>query len=243
MAIQVLNSQTMPAKPLSMFISGASRTSKTCSAATFPKPIFLSAGNENGDTSLRGYNVDIIRIMSVQDMRDAVNFVANNHVKYGWRTVVADSLTYYQDLYIAEVSKGGDKPLQIRDWGLLDLHMQKWLLPKLTSIGLHTVWISNSAEVKNADGAVICYQPMLYGQSKVKFPGACDLIVQTGIKAVRNPQTQRLETEYFYKTISTDGTPCGGRFGPCFAEGIIPANFTAIASRIGPYIGEEVPKI
>lgn len=242
MAIQVMNSQTMPAKPLSVFMYGQSRTSKTCSLGTFPKPIILSSAIEDSHTSLRGSNVDIIRIATVQDMKDAVAYVEANYIKFGWRTVGVDSLTYYSDTFVAEASKNGEKPLQIRDWGLLDLHLQKWLLPKLKSLNMHTVFIANEAEVKNSDGAVVSYQPMLYGQSKVKFPGACDLILRTGIRSVRNSQTSKLETEYFYRTISTDGSPCGGRFGPCFSEGIIPAHFNAIAQRIGPYIGEEVPK-
>jgi hypothetical protein len=238
MSIQVLNSKTMPARPLSMFIYGPLRSSKTTSASTFPKPVFIAAGNENGDTSLRGSDVDVIVVRSIQDMKDAVAYIELNGKKnHGWETIVVDSLTYYSELFVAELSQNGNKALQIRDWGLLDLHLQKWLLPKLTMLKFHTVWIANEAEVKNSDGAVVSYQPMLYGASKTKFPGACDLIVRTGIRTVRNPQTQKLETDYFYRTVSTDGSPVGGRFGPCFSEGIIPAHFNEIANRVGKFIG------
>ena len=240
--IQVLNSKTMPAKPLSTFIFGPLRTSKTTSAATWPKPVFLSAGNEGGDTSLRGMDVDVIKINSVADMKEAVAYIdAYGQKKHGWRTVVVDSLTYYSDLFVQAASNNGEKPLQQRDWGLLDLHLQKWLLPKLMSMPYHTVWIANEVEIKNSDGNVVSYSPSLYGQTKTKFPGATDLIVRTMIRSVRNPNTQKLETEYLYRTVSTDGSPIGGRFGSAFSSGTIPAHFKAIAQQIGPYIGEEVP--
>src|SRR3569832_1716596 len=113
MGIQVLNSTTMPARPLSMFIYGPLRSSKTTSAATWPKPVFISAGNEHGDTSLRGANVDVIVVRSIQDMKDAVAYIDLNGKKnHGWETIVVDSLTYYSELFVAEVSKNGEKPLQ-----------------------------------------------------------------------------------------------------------------------------------
>lgn len=242
MAITVQNSKSMPAKPLHTFIYGPLRTSKTTSAATWPSPVFLSAGNEGGDTSLRFQSVDVIVIKNVQDMKDAIAYIdMHGKTKHGWKTIVVDSLTYYSDLFIQQASNNGEKPLQQRDWGLLDLHLQKWLLPKVMSMPYHAVWIANEDEVKDTNGSVTSYSPSLYGKTKVKFPGSTDLIVRTTIRTSRNQQGQ-LQSEYLFKTISTDGSPIGGRFGPAFAEGIIPAHFQAIAQRIGPWIGEEVKK-
>lgn len=241
--ISVQNSQSMVARCIHICIYGPLRTGKSTFCATCRKPVILSIVHEGGDMGYRFFNVDVIRIGSIQDMKDAIAYIETyGKSKHGWETVCVDSLTYYSDLFIQEASKNGEKALAQRDWGLLDLHLQKWLLPKLQSLPYHVVWVANEDEVKDANGSVTHYVPSLYGKSKVKFPGATDLIVRSAVRAVRNSQSQRLETEYFLKTVSTDGSPCGGRFGPAFAEGTIPSSFEEIVKRVGPWIGVEALK-
>src|SRR3954468_5292942 len=116
MAVEVLDSETMPPQPLHTFVYGPLRTGKTTFAATFPNPIFLSAGNEGGDTTLRFMKVKIIKIKNTTDMKQAVPFIAANYQKYGWKTIVVDSVNYYSDMFIQEVTADGTKPMQQRDW-------------------------------------------------------------------------------------------------------------------------------
>jgi len=239
MAIQIFNSNQMPAKPLHTFVYGPLRSGKTTFASTFPKAVFLTAGNEGGDTTLRFCNVDIIQINSSTDMKEAIQVVRTQHAKYGWRTVVVDSLTYYSDLFIQELTKNGDKPMMQRDWGMLDLHLQKWLLPTLRSLPMHVVWIALEEGDKGPDGQVVGYKPMLYGKTASKLPGACDLIVRSQVQTSRDT-SGKLVSQFMLRTITMDGAPAGGRFGPAFADGLIPAHFGVIAQRIGPYIGESV---
>lgn len=228
----------MPAKPLHTFVYGALRTGKTTFASTFPKPIFLSAGNEGGDTTLRFCDADVIRITSVQDMKDAIPYVMANRQKQGWRTIVIDSLTYYADLFVQQTTKDGEKPMRTQDWGLLDLHLQKWLLPVLMHAPMHVVWIALEEVEKGTEGEVRGYQPMLYGKTKAKLPGACDLIVRSIVSQVRE-NNGPLKAKYTLRTTTAEGAPAGGRFGPAFSDGVLPAHFGAIAQRIGPYIGED----
>lgn len=233
----------MAPRPLHMFMYGPLRTGKTTYGATFPNPVFLSTKSEGGSMSLRGTNVDVIEIGSTQDMKDAVAYIeANGKTKHNWRSVIVDPLTYYSDLFVQEASQNGTKVLQQRDWGLLDLHLQKWLLPKLRSLPYHVLWIANEDEVKDTNGNISHYTPSLYGKSKVKFPGATDLIVRSAKRSVRNSQTNKMETEYFLKTVCTDDSPAGGRFGPIFSDGLLPMHFNAVIQRIGQFIGEELPK-
>lgn len=235
--MEIINSESMPAKPIHTFVYGPLRTGKTTFAATYPNPIFLSAGNEGGDTTLRFCKVQIIKIATTQDMKEAVPYIAANHMKHGWQTIVVDSTTYYSDLVIQEITNNGTKPMQQRDWGMLDLHLQKWLLPSLRKIPLHVVWIANEESDKGADGQVIGYKPMLYGKTGTKLPGSCDLIVRSVVQNVRDPKTNALIPQFMLRTITTDGSPAGGRFGQAFSDGILPAHFAYIAQRIGPYIG------
>lgn len=229
----------MAARPLHTFLFGLLRKGKTTAAASWPKPVFISAGNEGGDASLRFMNVDVIIVNSKEDLMQAMAYIQANYQKHGWRTVVFDSLTYYSDIFIAECSKNGTQMLQTRDWGMLDLHLQKWLLPLSRKLPLHFVWIANQEEIKDSNGGVVGGNPMLYGKTKVKFPGTSDLILQSITQTTRNQQG-KLEVKYLFKTVATDDSPIGGRFGPAFAEGIIPAHFSEIAKRIGPWIGEPI---
>jgi len=238
MSIQVINSSQMPAKPLHAFLYGPLRSGKTTLASTFPRPVFLSAGNEGGDTTLRFCNVDIIQINSSKDMKEAVPYIQQNQAKYGWRTVVIDSVTYYGDILIQEFTKNGERPMQQRDWGLLDLHLQKWLLATLRQMPFHVVWIALEKPIKGADGQIIGYEPMLYGQSAQKLPGACDLVGRTQVQEARDARGV-LVPQFVVRTVTMGGAVAGGRFGNAFADGTIPAHFGALVQRIGPYIGED----
>ena len=239
MPIQVVKSANMPAKPLHTFVFGPLRSGKTSFAATFPKPIFLSAGNEGGDTTLRFFDAEYIPINSSGDMKEAVAYVRANAPSRGWRTLVVDSITYYSDLYITELTKNGEKAMMQRDWGMLDLHLQKWLLPELRKLPMHVVWIAIEEDAKGNEGQIIGAKPMLYGKTASKLPGSCDLIVRSQVSSTRNPKTGALDPNFFLRTVGSEGTAVGGRFGPAFSEGMIPAHFNAIAARIGPYIGEQ----
>lgn len=231
------NSTNMPTRKLHTFVYGPLRTGKTSFAATFPKPIFLSAGNEGGDMTLRFFNVDIIPINTPGDMKMAVKYIAANYHTKGWRTVVVDSVTYYSDLVIQELTKGGERPMIQRDWGLLDLHLQKQLLPDLHRLPLHVVWISTEEPEKGGDGQVVGYKPMLYGKTASKLPGACDLIVRTTVQNTRDANGNFVP-QFLLRTIPYEGAAAGGRFGNAFSDGLIPSNFNVISQRIGQYIDE-----
>lgn len=243
MPIQILNSQDMPAKPLHTFVYGPLGTGKTQFASTFPNPVFLSAGNEGGDTTLRFCKQSsVIPVSSTNDMKEGVAYIkAFGKSKHNWRTIVIDSVTYYSDLFVQETTQQGTKAMRTQDWGLLDLHLQKWLLPVLMGLPFHVVWIALEETTKGADGQVVGYEPMLYGKTKAKLPGSCDLMVRSFTRQVRDP-SGKLVTDYLLATVPTNGAPARGRFGTAFQEGTIPAHFGAIAQKIGPYIGEEVPK-
>ncbi len=242
MGIVVENAATMAARPLHTFLYGAVRSGKTTAASTWPNPVFISAGNEGGDTTLRFTKSDVIRVNTKNDVVDALKYIeTHGKAKHNWRTIVLDSVTYISDLFIAECTGGGTRPMKLQEWGLLDLFLQKYMLPVLMKLPYHVVWIALEEADRGADGVVQGYKPMLFGKSKDKLPGACDLIVRTTTQSIRNSKGV-LETQHMFKTLSFDNSPAGGRFGAAFADGSIPAHFGAIAQRIGPWIGEEIPK-
>jgi len=239
MPVQVVEAAGMPAKPLHCFVYGPLGSGKTTFASTFPRPVFLSAGNEGGDTTLRFCKGHVIQVNSSNDLKEAVGLVHARHKEFGWRTLVIDSVTYLSDLYISELTKSGDKPMQQRDWGMLDLFLQKWLQPTLRKLPLHVVWIAGEDVERNGENGVVGYRPMLYGKTAVKLPGTCDLLVRSNTEQYRDPQSGLMQTNYILQTVPIAGAPARGRFGAAFSDGKIPAHFNVIAQRIGPYIGED----
>lgn len=241
MSLNVVSSKQMPPRPLHTFIYGPTRHWKTTTAATWPRPIFLSAGNEGGDTTLRHVPADVlvVQINAVKTMREAVVWIAKNHAQYGIQTVVVDSLTFYSDIVIHEILNDGKvtKPrMEIQDWGTLDSHLQKWLLPTLHELPLHVVWIALDETKKDSNGNVRSIEPMLYGKSASKIPASTDLIIHADQVLVPGSDGKP-KTSVVMRTAPWNNAVAGGRFGDYFSDGVIQPHFDAINQRIGPFIG------
>lgn len=236
MPVEIYTSDKMGPRPLRAFVYGPPRTGKTTYAGTWPSPIFLSAGNEGGDTTLRFLpGVTIAKICSKADMEEAVKTIQQQHVQRGWQTVVVDSISFYADIFIAEVASKKGAMTQ-RDWGALDLHLQKWLLPTLHNLPLHVLWIALSQHKERGDSGVFETQPMLYGKTATKLPAATDMIMYSSQSPIPG-QNGKMESKFQLHTRSHNNAIAGDRFGNAFADGVLDPHFQYIAQRIGSYIG------
>jgi hypothetical protein len=227
-------------------IYGPVRIGKTSTAATWPRPVFLSAGVEKGDTTLRSFpGIDVAQINSVADMQQAVDWISANYKSRGWETVVVDAVTFYADIFITDMmdtKREGKKKekMEQQDWGMLDTHLQKWLLPRLHKLDVNVVWIALEQEQKDEEGKIISRQPMLYGKTAVKFPAACDLIAYMSMAQIKNTQTGRIEEHRVLRTAPYNGAMAGGRFPPdTFPEGWIWPNYQYIYARLANQLKSE----
>ena len=235
MPLEIYTSDQMPPRPLRVFVYGQPGTGKTTFAGTFPNPVMLSAGQEGGDTTLRFIpGITVMRVQTVQDMKEAVGIIETQYAHKQWGTVVVDSATFYADIFIAEIVKSG-RAMRQQDWGLLDVHLQKWLLPTLHRLPLHVVWIALEHE-KQIEGGPTKTLPMLYGKTATKLPAATDMILHAEVIQVTGPNNEPV-TKFIMRTRSWAGAFARDRFGNAFAEGYIEPHFGHIANRIGPHIG------
>ena len=233
MALTIYNTDNAPPKPLTCFVYGRSRIGKTTFAATFPRPVFLVAGIEGNEATLNQYpGITVIRIDSTRDMDEALKWLLMNKSKYD--TVIVDSLTFYCDMFISEIVKktGG---MQIQDWQKLDLHVMKYLVPSLHTLGKHVVWVALEQEMRKGD-SVSGYCPMLYGKAPQKVPATTDLILRMNQKAVRD-ENNKPTIKRIMELESSDAQPVGSRYGKDMSDPFIEPHFDAIASRIGNRIG------
>lgn len=236
MPIKVQKSREMPIGFLRSMLYGNSRVGKTSFAATSPKPVFLSIGIEGGDKTLRLFDVDIIEITSSKDMHEAVELISRSPNK--WGTVVVDSLTFYQDLFLSELTlKAPGRMLQQRDWGLMDLEIMKWLMPSLHNLPMHVIWICLAQLTKDdSNGSLVRGEPMAFGKVPAKLSAATDLILYADTQTFLDPQTRQMKTQYFLRTQPYGVFIAGGRFGPVFEATIVP-DFNFILQKVKTLTG------
>ena len=132
---------------LTIFLFGGVGTMKTTWSARAPKPLFLSVGPEGGDDAIGMIPAlygepqpPAYHITNCKAMIDKVERIARDYRAMDINTVVIDSVTYYVDMWIAELNAlryndpkirariekaGGEATnMTMRDWGILAMHIR-----------------------------------------------------------------------------------------------------------------------
>ena len=162
---------------------GHSRSGKTRFAGTWPRPLFLSDATESGWTTLTnmdrqalyepGKVPQVWAIENITDMFKALKDVEPLVKRGEVQTLVIDSLTFYQDLFVnfIERSLGGrSNPREV--FGKLSAHLKE-LREQVHLIGTNVVWLAlakDPGEDQPVGG------PMLTGQNAAKFAAGCDYV-------------------------------------------------------------------
>jgi hypothetical protein len=255
---------------VTIMVFGALGTWKTTWAGMWPKPLVLSAGQEGGDRALAMlpslYGIampPVIPIDSVQTMREVIDSICSNYKRWDINTVVVDSLTYYFDLWVFDLLRhryptikmdqlekmGWAATLQQRDWGLAATHMND-LAVRLHKLGLNIIWTCLEKEniVNDVGGnrRVVSVQPYIKGESALKIPGMCQMIINA--KKVfkpnpNNPTVMHVQPVFYTAPTSETRDWVRHKYGNAFPEGIlidpeygdIPT-FRSIYNRIGNFV-------
>lgn len=257
---------------ITVFLYGAPGTWKTTWAGQWPKPVFLSIGQEGGDDALAQlpsiYGVPIPRVYTITSakmMVEKIQRIARDHRAMDVNTVVIDSLTYYVDLWIAEVmatryadpkirakieATGGEAAVMtMRDWGLLAMHLRDVAM-QLHRTPLNIIWTALEKEMKENNEAqgtsrVVAVEPYVRGESAVKIPGMCKMIIHAHKEM--KPDTRapgRMFTQPVYYTSPNYLTKLvRHKYGTAFPEGKLTDSqngdlptFRAIWERIGQFV-------
>lgn len=194
---------------LTMLIFGELGTWKTSFAATAPNPVFLSIGPEGGDDAL-GWIPNLygspqppsFRVKCTTDMWQYVEWLSVNARANGFQTIVVDPINAYTDMWMSELllgrkaasEKGRGRPEDVmlmrkQDWGGIEIHIIKEILPKLHRTGLNVIWIAHETKVMNPpmgqDGTPSVREivPYLQGSVAKKLPNMVKMI----IRATKSP--------------------------------------------------------
>jgi hypothetical protein len=235
---------------VTVFLFGGVGTWKTTFAGTWPKPLFLSVGPEGGDDALAMlpdlYNVaapPCYHVTGTKMMVDKVERIVRDYKTMDINTVVVDSVTYYVDMWIAEllgirmhdpkVRKRMDKlgvdatSMTMRDWGLLAMHIRD-IAMKLHKTELNVIWVALEKEIKENDeqqgtSRVVAVEPYIRGETHVKLPGMCKMIIHAhkDMKPDTNPAAMgRMRVQPIYYTSPNWLTKSvRHKYGASFAEG------------------------
>jgi len=257
---------------ITTFLFGAPGTWKTTWAGQWPKPLFLSVGAEGGDDALAMlpsiYGVPAppsFHITSPDMMHKKIEMIRRDYARMGVNTIVVDSITYYVDMWIAQLMSlrykdpkikakierdGGDATnMTMRDWGLLAMHIRD-LAMLLHNTPLNVIWIALEKEVKESDGQgggsrTVAVDPYIRGEMAIKLPGMCKMIIHAHKELKPDPNViGRMMIQPIYYTSPNFLTKMlRHKYGNAFPEGklIDPTygdipTFNAIWSRIGNFV-------
>ena len=165
---------------------GDMRSGKTRWAATWPRPLFLSDATEGGWTTIKNMDPNALwepnrvprvwAIESAADMMQALGDVEPLIQSGEVMTLVVDSLTFYNDLYLAMLcrvaAQGNRQPDMRRVYGNLGQHLRE-LRIRVHGLNVNVVWLCLA---KLPDDSNPMGGPMISGQQAAKFSAGCDYI-------------------------------------------------------------------
>lgn len=199
---------------------GHSRSGKTRFAGTWPRPLFLSDATESGWTTLT--NMDrqamyepnrvpqVWAIENITDMFKALKDVEPLVKRGEIQTLVIDSLTFYQDLFVNYAERalaGRANPREV--FGKLAAHLKE-LREQVHLIGTNVVWL---ALAKDPGEDQPIGGPMLTGQNAAKFAAGCDYLFYH--RSYQSTPTSKVQWEI--RTRKYINYAAGGR-----DEGLLP---------------------
>lgn len=196
---------------------GDMRSGKTRWAATWPRPLFLADASEGGWTTIRSMDSQVFwepnrtpRVWAIETAADMMQSLTDVEplIKAGEvQTIVIDSLTFYNDLYLAMLcrvaAQGNRQPDMRRIYGNLGQHLRE-LRIRVHGLGVNVIWLCLA---KTPDDSYPVGGPMISGQQAQKFSAGCDYIFYH-----RAYQPSPNDPHYFeIRTRRWGQYPAGGR--------------------------------
>lgn len=97
MPVQITNTKDVAAEYIKILVHGPSGAGKTRLSANLPDNIIISA--EGGLLSLKDFNIDVIEVKQMDDLRDIYSMLLNDE-KYKWVTI--DSISEIAEVCLSD---------------------------------------------------------------------------------------------------------------------------------------------
>jgi len=144
---------------VNVLVYGRSGVGKTRLCATAPKPLIISS--ESGLLSLAEYDIPVVVVTNLEELRDAYRFVARNKKATKFQTICLDSISDISESVLSSLKKTVRDPRQA--YGTLNDEISS-LIRKFRDLEKNT-YIIAKAEPYETDEGLDGYRPAMPGRT------------------------------------------------------------------------------
>ena len=185
-----------------MLVYGKAGMGKTTLCATAPNPIILSA--EAGLLSLRGHNIPVIEIKTIDDLMEAYQWATESEEAKHFETVCLDSLSEIAEVVLNNAKRTTKDPRQA--YGELIERMGTTIRSFRDLSGKHVYMSAKQESIKDDTVGTTSYGPSMPG-SKLggQLPYLFDIVLRLNIgKTAEGVEYRYLQTRPDFQSEAKD---------------------------------------
>ena len=177
---------------LKVLVHGPAGAGKTSLCATTEEPtVIISA--EAGLLSLRGHDIPVIEVASIDDVHEAYRFVTESADAKGFRWVCLDSISEIAEVVLSVEKAKAKDPRQA--YGEMQDKMNGLIRAFRDLPGRHVLFTAKMERTNDETGRLL-YAPSMPGQKLGQnLPYFFDLVLAARVETVEGQIVRRLQTQ------------------------------------------------
>lgn len=176
-----------------VLVYGQAGAGKTVLASTAPAPFLISA--EGGELSLRGFQIPMVKVTTVDELSAIYNWAANSHEAKQFQTICIDSLSEIAEVVLNNAKRQVKDPRQA--YGELIEKMETTIRLFRDLPGRNVYMSAKMEPTKDELTGVVKYGPAMPGSKLAsKLPYFFDEVFRLGINKTQQGESYRfLQTQ------------------------------------------------
>ena len=187
MAITLKRTGDVSALQVRLLVYGAAGAGKTSLIPTLPAPLVLSA--EGGLLSIKGADVPFVEIKSMDDLKEAYQWLTESEEAAQFESVALDSISEIAEVVLAEEKATAKDPRQA--YGALQDQMQMIIRAFRDLPGKHVYFSAKMEKAQDETGRIL-YAPSMPGNKLAQqLPYFFDEVLALRVEKDAEGNTQR----------------------------------------------------
>lgn len=187
MAITLKRTGDVSALQVRLLVYGAAGAGKTSLIPTLPAPLVLSA--EGGLLSIKGADVPFVEIKSMDDLKEAYQWLTESEEAAQFQSVALDSISEIAEVVLAEEKAVAKDPRQA--YGALQDQMQMIIRAFRDLPGKHVYFSAKMEKAQDETGRIL-YAPSMPGNKLAQqLPYFFDEVLALRVEKDAEGNTQR----------------------------------------------------
>lgn len=142
---------------------GDAGAGKTVLGATAPNPVIISA--ESGLLSLSHMNIPVIEVQTLDDVKEAYEFITESKDAEQFETICLDSITEIGEVMLSQYKKEDKDPR--KSYGALADHMAQLIRTFRDLEGRHVYFSAKMVRIEDEYTGISTFRPMMPGKTLV----------------------------------------------------------------------------